>query len=130
MPTKPSLKACANPRCPELTVGKYCHNHRAELAVQQDARPSASRRGYGHKWRQASALYLIINPTCVHCGDYATEVDHIIPHKGDMELFWDRGNWQSLCHIDHSRKTGREQAGHGAGRYDTQALDRSDMERR
>ncbi len=43
----------------------------------------------------------------------ATEVDHIIPHKGDMSLFWDPSNWQSLCHACHSRKTAREDGGFG-----------------
>jgi 5-methylcytosine-specific restriction enzyme A len=35
-------------------------------------------------------------------------VDHITPHKGDRQMFWDRSNWQSLCHRCHSRKTARE----------------------
>lgn len=29
----------------------------------------------------------------------ATLVDHVIPHKGDQSLFWDKANWQSAC--DH-----------------------------
>lgn len=32
----------------------------------------------------------------------ATVVDHIIPHRGDMDLFWDVGNWQGLCETDHN----------------------------
>ncbi|MFG1378079.1 HNH endonuclease [Xanthobacter autotrophicus] len=24
-------------------------------------------------------------------------VDHIIPHRGDKALMWDRSNWQALC---------------------------------
>jgi 5-methylcytosine-specific restriction protein A len=39
----------------------------------------------------------------------ATEVDHIIPHKGDMKLFWDSDNWQGLCKSCHSKKTAKEQ---------------------
>ncbi|WP_407496877.1 HNH endonuclease [Pseudooceanicola sp. MF1-13] len=35
-------------------------------------------------------------------------MDHITPHKGDRKLFWDRSNWQALCHACHSRKTARE----------------------
>ena len=31
----------------------------------------------------------------------ATVVDHIIPHKGDSDLFWDESNWQSLCKRCH-----------------------------
>ena len=35
----------------------------------------------------------------------ATVVDHIIPHRGDAKLFWDEGNWQSLCKNCHDHKT-------------------------
>ena len=42
----------------------------------------------------------------------ANEVDHIIPHKGNMELFWDEDNWQSLCKSHHSMKTASEMRGY------------------
>ncbi len=32
----------------------------------------------------------------------ATVVDHIIPHRGDMTLFWDSSNWQGLCEDCHN----------------------------
>ena len=41
----------------------------------------------------------------------ATVVDHIRPHKGNRELFWDRTNWQSLCKQCHDRKTLTEDMG-------------------
>ena len=28
-------------------------------------------------------------------------VDHIVPHKGDTALFWDRANWQAACRWHH-----------------------------
>ncbi len=31
----------------------------------------------------------------------ATVVDHIQPHGGDQDLFWDESNWQSLCKTHH-----------------------------
>jgi 5-methylcytosine-specific restriction protein A len=43
----------------------------------------------------------------------ATEVDHIVPHKGDMTLFWNAANWQGLCKDCHSRKTATEDGGFG-----------------
>ena len=38
---------------------------------------------------------------CVRCKDEerlvkATVVDHIRPHRGDKELFWDKSNWQGF----------------------------------
>jgi 5-methylcytosine-specific restriction protein A len=39
--------------------------------------------------------------------ELATVVDHVTPHRGDPELFWDiEGNWQPLCKACHDRKTG------------------------
>ncbi len=35
----------------------------------------------------------------------ATDVDHVIPHRGNEQLFWDEENWQALYHECHSRKT-------------------------
>lgn len=43
----------------------------------------------------------------------ATDLDHINPHKGDMVLFWDKDNWQGLCHSHHSQKTATEDGGFG-----------------
>jgi 5-methylcytosine-specific restriction protein A len=38
----------------------------------------------------------------------AIVVDHIIPHRGNKELFWNRENWQPLCRPHHDRKTTKE----------------------
>lgn len=63
---------------------------------------------YGRKWRAARASYLKLNPLCVEHKKQglivaATVVDHIIPHRMNMELFWNKNNWQSLCAQCHSR---------------------------
>lgn len=39
------------------------------------------------------------------CYGMATVVDHIVPHRGDQKLFWDRSNWQPLCEHHHNVKT-------------------------
>ncbi len=79
----------------------------------RDFRPSAAKRGYGSKWQKARAEYLRANSLCVECGEPATVVDHIVPHKGDMKKFWDRSNWQSLCDYDHNVKTVKHDKGFG-----------------
>lgn len=43
----------------------------------------------------------------------ATVVDHVIPHRGDMELFWDSDNWQSMHKQCHDKKTASEDGGFG-----------------
>ena len=78
-----------------------------------DRQGSAHSRGYTHKWREARLVWLASNPLCVHCQAQgrittANEVDHIIPHRGDNDLFWDTNNWQSLCKRCHGRKSSLE----------------------
>jgi 5-methylcytosine-specific restriction protein A len=43
----------------------------------------------------------------------ATVVDHVIPHKGDYQLFWSRSNWQALCTYHHNKKTVEKDGGLG-----------------
>ena len=73
-------------------------------------RESAYRRGYNKRWQAASKGWLRHHPLCVYCEaeGRTTEaqcVDHIVSHRGDQGLFWDRGNWQSLCNACHGAKT-------------------------
>ncbi len=105
MPTKPKMP-CNHPGCPNLTDKRYCEIH-------TDDRPSAAARGYDSRWRKARARFLKANPLCVKCKEggrlvAATVVDHIVPHRGDRQLFWDQRNWQSLCKKCHDQKTRNE----------------------
>lgn len=73
-------------------------------------RDSAHRRGYDRRWQRTSRQWLAEHPLCVTClaagrTTAATCVDHIVPHRGEMELFWRETNWQSLCNSCHSAKT-------------------------
>lgn len=56
-------------------------------------------------------MFLAEHPLCAVCGGPASVVDHIIPHKGDRELFMDPTNHQSLCKRDHDKKTAKERWG-------------------
>lgn len=76
---------------------------------------SSTKRGYGYKWQQARAGYLSKHPLCVYCArvgrdTQATVVDHRVPHRGDMKLFWDSANWQPLCKPCHDGQKQREEA--------------------
>lgn len=130
MPTAPK-RQCANARsgCPGLAEGlaKYCPSCQdvnrkryekgsrelSESRKRHDAkRGTAHQRGYTGKWQKARAAYLAEHPLCCECMarslvKAAHVVDHIVPHRGDRELFWDRGNWQALCAACHNRKTRR-----------------------
>jgi 5-methylcytosine-specific restriction endonuclease McrA len=63
-------------------------------------------RPYSYRWSKARTRYLAAHPLCVRCEArghvaQANVVDHIVPHKGDLKLFWDPNNWQSLCKPCH-----------------------------
>ena len=107
-------KPCSRSGCRALTDGGLCEVHRrASMKTFDATRGNSGARGYGVKWRKARLTYLNSHPLCVACLKQdrvvaATEVDHIVPHRGDMRAFWKSGNWQSLCKSCHSSKTARE----------------------
>ena len=120
MPYKP-LRPCNHPGCRELTRERFCEKHRKEREREKDkGRPTAAQRGYDSRWRKARTWYLKRNPLCVECEKKgkltpATVIDHVVPHRGDKELFWDMSNWQALCKPCHDRKTAKEDGGFGNG---------------
>lgn len=80
------------------------------------SRKSSYARGYDNRWRKERLHYLDRNPLCVFCEKEgvitaATVVDHKIPHRGDMEKFWDIDNWQSLCESCHNQDKQRMEKG-------------------
>ena len=60
------------------------------------------------RWRTVSKEFLAGHPYCYICGEKATIVDHIRPHRGDVELFFDETNLQPMCWKHHSAKTLKE----------------------
>lgn len=115
MPNKP-LKSCAVSGCPELTRERHCPGHAKKGRVEYGARRNKSwQHLYGARWRRERKAFLVSNPLCAECQLWgrvvaANVVDHVIPHKGDKLMFWDRSNWQGLCKNCHDVKT----AGEGA----------------
>jgi len=56
---------------------------------------------------------LLREPFCRECARHglrvrASVVDHVIPHKGNWQMFIDPKNHQSLCKRCHDAKTMRE----------------------
>lgn len=75
---------------------------RERNARHDQRRPSSRQRGYDHEWRKARRDFLASHPYCAMCGAPATTVDHIVAHRGDRALFWNRRNWQPLCTSCHN----------------------------
>jgi 5-methylcytosine-specific restriction protein A len=102
----------------EIGVG-WCERHLSGRVTEYErTRPTARQRGYSVAWEKARLGYLRKHPLCVACLSRGlvvpgAHVDHIVDHKGDRGVFWDSGNWQTLCASCHSQKTRRENGGGG-----------------
>lgn len=112
---------------------------RGRIAVMQPSswrtdKQSSTQRGYGYAWQKARGGHLRNHPFCVFClrdagvaatsiegvilecatrnvaVPYASVVDHMDPHRGDMTLFWDTSRWQSLCAHHHSAEKQRQES--------------------
>lgn len=73
------------------------------------------------RWKALRLYRLAIAPKCRFCEQAnklvpACVVDHIKPHKGNLELFWDETNLQSLCKRCHDgTKQAAERNGYERG---------------
>lgn len=108
MPTKP-LRMCKAPGCQKLTAEGYCPEHRPKTVRKSSAAWHYLYTDPRYGWQQRRSDQLIAEPWCRECARHglrvpATDVDHVIPHRGNVELFC-HGALQSLCHSCHSRKT-------------------------
>lgn len=68
------------------------------------------------RWLRLREAQLSDDPLCRFClaieeVTEATVCDHVIPHKGSIELFHDPMNLQSLCTQCHDRLKARIEAG-------------------
>lgn len=107
-----ALKVCMYPGCNQLTREAYCAEHakmkrqESERNTNREAKPLYN----SVRWQRLRHSHLFRNPLCVECMKEkqltaATVVDHMIPHKGNPELFFDPDNLQSLCKRHHDMKT-------------------------
>lgn len=111
---------CRKQGCSNLTDVGYCEQHTAEGYKYDQYRGTAAERGYGPRWRRERLLFLKQHPLCecTECKatgaiEAATVVDHIVPHKGNYNLFWNKDNWQAMTKQHHDRKTASEDGGFG-----------------
>lgn len=101
---------------------RYCAAHQQIMDAREKARKnnhqSEFTKLYNWDWRKFRDRYVKENPLCLHClkeGKLTPTqvVDHIVPHKGDKELFWNNDNHQSLCVKCHNEKTAKYDGGFG-----------------
>ena len=113
---------CRHPGCKALVRdGAFCEQHRKQAQkAYDDKRGSSSERGYNYRWQKARKTFLSRRPLCAKCAERglitpASIVDHVIPHRGNQELFWDTSNWQSLCKPCHDSIKQAEERAAGRG---------------
>jgi 5-methylcytosine-specific restriction protein A len=96
----PGLKVCPVRGCPNLTSGRWCQVHSQ----------SAGHHLYNSKrWKLLRDAVRVEQPFCQEpgCRRLTDHVDHIVPHRGDVELFYQKTNLQGLCVEHHGAKTKR-----------------------
>lgn len=132
----PLLTICSYPGChsPVPRGERYCERHKdtgekrdaeakARAAKKRELRRvqqagNSNERGYTYRWKKLRDRFIAQHPYCEQCFKegkivMATDIDHIVPHKGDRSLLYDERNLQALCHECHSRKTATEDGGFG-----------------
>lgn len=90
------------------------------LARRQKAREAVRNTGvrdlyFTVQWRALRARVIREQPFCATrgCGKRTRVVDHARPHRGDLQLFFDRSNLVGYCKPCHDRKTARFDGGFG-----------------
>jgi 5-methylcytosine-specific restriction protein A len=108
-------KICNYPGCNELIPPseRYCPRHKKK----QD-KPFSSAIRFNEtlyhttQWRKLRATILKEQPACFKCGisgsESKLEVHHIIPPRGNEELFFDENNLVSVCPVCHKIITNKE----------------------
>jgi 5-methylcytosine-specific restriction protein A len=132
----PPVRTPERPSPPEQELGAVGHPHKALTmgrlsALKPTLQPMGDRltqqtgmgwragkttndRGYTYAWQQARARFLAEHPLCEFCKargvvELAEVVDHKVPHRGDMALFWDETNWQALSKRCHDSEKARQE---------------------
>ena len=103
------MQFCVAPGCSVLVPKGRCPAH-ARVMEQQRPNRDVRRWYYRDHWRRLRQQVLVdARYTCALCGRVTPhlDVDHIVKHDGNPELFRDRNNLQALCVGCHHRKTNR-----------------------
>lgn len=114
------LKPCKNAGCANLVRGGgYCDKHKkraSKTGAEEKQRKTSEAWHYLYntkRWKEMRTQKLLLSPFCEECAregrrKRGEEVDHIKPHRGNVNLFYDFENLQTLCKPCHSRKTMQE----------------------
>jgi 5-methylcytosine-specific restriction endonuclease McrA len=101
---------CRVTRCRNYAVrGGYCDEHRRAASQRPAHIQIVARLQTCARFRRARHSFLVRHPVCNRCKREAASIlDHVIPHRGSLDLFWTQTNWQALCVHCHAVKTAGE----------------------
>ena len=109
-------KLCAKAGCPNFRIegSSYCEKHdyirvnylekRAEYLSNRPRDWTKYQRTNNYnspQWRKMSKEFLLEHPFCEICGDKSEVVHHVIPPRGNEELFFDKTNLSAVCKRCH-----------------------------
>lgn len=77
---------------------------------------------YDAAWEAYRRRFLDANPRCYSCEEWATVVDHIVPHQGNEDLFRKLDNHLPLCARCHNIITAKFDRYHQRGVMPLQKL--------
>lgn len=83
------------------------YTHKKTGAKSFTFNESGRAKGYDRDWELYRWRFLHHNPSCYICGRKAGVVDHILAHKGDMNIFKNLKNHMPVCTEDHNFLTGK-----------------------
>ncbi len=121
MPHKPA-HGCKHQRCRNLVAAgeSYCDTHRRQHANDfTRAHPEYFKLYNNKRWRSYRRMFLSEHPLCINftqCHREATVVDHVVPHDGDRDKFWEVDNHSAMCKPCHDSKTATHDGGFGRPR--------------
>ena len=109
------IDRCQRPGClneMKPRTGGFCAKH-GENMRRKRVRPKYHVLYNSTQWKKMRIAMLNQHYLCQICHDNgvivpAKDVDHIVAHRGNEELFYDMSNLQCLCHQCHSIKTQQE----------------------
>lgn len=80
-------------------------NSKAKKFVSKERKDRQSM--YSKEWINYRFRFLHHNPNCYCCVNKSSVVDHIVAHKGNLDLFWNITNFIPLCNICHNTITAK-----------------------
>lgn len=111
----PVKKICRHVGCNRFRTdnSSYCIKHQSEESNVNAYSFMSSHEWktlYQTKeWKAISNDVLTNQPICQYCHQAkSTEVHHMIPHRGNEEVFFDISNLVALCHDCHTKQTIKE----------------------